>query len=72
MAEWGSLVEQALHNLGADKICVPGAKLHAEVRRLGVPDDFGAYLGLRGLSFRQFLEEIKTDKVACPRSSVQS
>lgn len=62
MADWGSLVEQALQNLGADKICVPGAKLHAEVRRLGVPDDFVAYLGARGLSFRQFLEDLKTEK----------
>ena len=59
--DWTKLVEGALVDLGGKSVCVPGAKLHGQVSRLGFQqgEDFSAYLRSQGLTFSQFLDRFK-------------
>jgi hypothetical protein len=58
MTVWVELVEEVLTDLGGRTTCVPGAKLHTEVSKIGFrkSEDFGEYLRAQAVTFSQFLE----------------
>jgi len=58
MGDWQELIEQVLRDLGGEKVCVPGAKLHTEVSRRAYKEgrDFGTYLAENNQRFAEFLE----------------
>ena len=60
MYDWQKLTVEALSQLGADEIMVPGAKLHAQMVKLGYPDGFdvAAHVAASGYSFSKLVERV--------------
>ena len=60
MYDWQKLTVEALSQLGADEIMVPGAKLHAQMVKLGYPDGFdvAAHVAGSGYSFSKLVERV--------------
>lgn len=60
MSDWSSIALQALHNLGADSVMVPGAKLRLEMESVGVEKGFSvpAHLASSDQPFAALIEQV--------------
>lgn len=58
--DWQKLTVEALSLLGADEIIAPGAKLHAQMVKLGYPDGFDVadHVAGSGYSFSKLVERV--------------